>query len=342
MKATDYYVYVYIDPRDFKPFYYGKGKGSRKEAHLFGSDKSNKSQRIDDIRKEGLDPLIRVLARGLTEEQALLIEATLIWEFKDTILNKSGGHFSKSFRRHKTLHKEIVGFDYNHQLWYFNVGDGEHRRWEDNITYSYVGAGQKRIFRDFIDGLAPGDVIAAYLSGKGYVGIGKISGQAKPAKEFRLSDGSLLIDKPGLAPNIKDNLNDLDNCEWMSPVKWVKTVGRKEAHFQKNVGLFTPGSPSVTCRTTGDGSVPPREVRNTRPLRADGRKLQHHINRSGDVSCSLNSNTGQRAGLRSSSRRKTKEATTYFVRRYPVATQSETAEEGILNIREAIQLYVDT
>ncbi len=32
----------------------------------------------------------------------------------------------------------------------------------------------------------------------------------------------------------------------------------------------------------------------------------------------------------------------YFVRRYPVATQSETAEEGILNICEAIQLYVDT
>jgi len=26
----DYYVYVYIDPRNHEEFYYGKGKGSRK------------------------------------------------------------------------------------------------------------------------------------------------------------------------------------------------------------------------------------------------------------------------------------------------------------------------
>lgn len=30
----DYYVYVYIDPRNYEEFYYGKGKGSRKNAHL--------------------------------------------------------------------------------------------------------------------------------------------------------------------------------------------------------------------------------------------------------------------------------------------------------------------
>src|ERR1039457_6747322 len=40
----------------------------------------------------------------------------------------------------------------------------------------------------------------------------------------------------------------------------------------------------------------------------------------GDVSCLLNSSTVQRTGLPLSSRRKTKEDTTYFVRRNPVAT----------------------
>lgn len=35
MPATsEYYVYVYIDPRNFEEFYYGKGKGLRKNAHL--------------------------------------------------------------------------------------------------------------------------------------------------------------------------------------------------------------------------------------------------------------------------------------------------------------------
>ena len=67
MVLNDYYVYVYIDPRDFKPFYYGKGKGSRKQAHLLDTGESEKSQRIADIKKEGLEPLIRVLARDLSE-----------------------------------------------------------------------------------------------------------------------------------------------------------------------------------------------------------------------------------------------------------------------------------
>lgn len=33
-----YYVYVYIDPRKFKPFYYGKGMGRRSEVHLNGGN----------------------------------------------------------------------------------------------------------------------------------------------------------------------------------------------------------------------------------------------------------------------------------------------------------------
>jgi uncharacterized protein len=242
LKDADYYVYVYIDPRDFKPFYYGKGKGSRKDAHLFDHNPSQKTTRITEIRKDNEEPLIRVLAHDLTEEQALVVEATLIWQFKDVISNQINGNFVQKFRPARTLHKEIVGFDYNNRLWYFNVGDGEHRHWEDNIRYGYVGAGQKDVFRDAIEGLRPGDAIAAYLSGKGYVGVGKVVGPAKPAKEFRLSDGSLLIEKPDLAPNIRDNLNDLDNCEWMAPVRWKATVARGQAYFQRKAGLFTPRS----------------------------------------------------------------------------------------------------
>ena len=31
LQVSQYYVYVYIDPRNFEEFYFGKGKGSRKE-----------------------------------------------------------------------------------------------------------------------------------------------------------------------------------------------------------------------------------------------------------------------------------------------------------------------
>jgi uncharacterized protein len=238
MKKSDYYVYVYIDPRDYEPFYYGKGRGSRKQAHLLEQGENAKSGRIKEIQSEGLTPTIRVLARDLTEEQALLVETTLIWQSKDLLTNRASGHFIRKFRPRRTLYKEIVGFDYHHRLWYFNVGDGSHRRWEDNIKYGYVGAGQKGVFRDAVEGLSRGDVIAAYLSGRGYVGVGKVVERARPAREFRLKNGTLLIDKPNVAPKIKQNLNNLEDCEWMAPIKWVAAVGRKQAYFEKKSGLF--------------------------------------------------------------------------------------------------------
>ena len=33
-RVQNYYVYVYIDPRNNEEFYYGKGRGNRRYAHL--------------------------------------------------------------------------------------------------------------------------------------------------------------------------------------------------------------------------------------------------------------------------------------------------------------------
>lgn len=62
MASSDYYVYVYIDPRNFEEFYYGKGRGSRKEAHLFEAGDSPKIKRIAEIRAVGITPIVRVIA----------------------------------------------------------------------------------------------------------------------------------------------------------------------------------------------------------------------------------------------------------------------------------------
>lgn len=75
----DFYVYVYIDPRNYEEFYYGKGRGARRLAHLFDETDSEKVARIRAIRKEGSEPIVRTIAAGLTEPEALLIETTLIW-----------------------------------------------------------------------------------------------------------------------------------------------------------------------------------------------------------------------------------------------------------------------
>ena len=78
------YVYVYIDPRDTKPFYIGKGKGSRLFAHLHllaetdDGAESEKTRRIAEIRAPGQEPRIDVLCYGLSDAVARLVEAAMI------------------------------------------------------------------------------------------------------------------------------------------------------------------------------------------------------------------------------------------------------------------------
>jgi len=74
-----YYVYLYVDPRDGKVFYIGKGKGERCLDHLFEDDDHPKVKRIREIFAAGLEPRIEMLAHGLrTEQEAYNIEAAAI------------------------------------------------------------------------------------------------------------------------------------------------------------------------------------------------------------------------------------------------------------------------
>ena len=49
--VNNYYAYVYIDPRNLKEFYFGKGKGSRMKAHVSDSSDLEKAHRKSDLRK---------------------------------------------------------------------------------------------------------------------------------------------------------------------------------------------------------------------------------------------------------------------------------------------------
>jgi hypothetical protein len=50
-KILKSYVYVYIDPRNGKPFYIGKGKGNRLFAHLKDQSDIEKVAQIAEIRR---------------------------------------------------------------------------------------------------------------------------------------------------------------------------------------------------------------------------------------------------------------------------------------------------
>lgn len=233
----NFYVYVYIDPRNNEEFYYGKGKGNRKEAHLNSDDDSEKTRIIKGIKKEGLEPIIKVIARGLTEKEALLVEKTLIWKLGKTLSNKSSGHFADKFRPHNKLHLNLSGFDFENGIYYVNIGEGDHRCWEDCKKYGFLAAGQHMKWSLPLRALEVGDIVVAYLKSHGYVGIGKVTNRAVRVNDFQLGSKPLR-DLPLKQSNIFDN-SDNDNSEFLLKVDWIKAVDKQNAKWQKKSKLFT-------------------------------------------------------------------------------------------------------
>jgi len=235
---ADYYVYVYIDPRNFEEFYYGKGRGSRKDAHLFDTAASSKTDRIKAIRKAGLEPIIRVIARGLTEAEALLVEKTLLWKLGKLTTNIATGHFAEKFRPHDTMHQALSGFDFQNGLYYYNVGEGEHRNWDDYRRYGFISGGQGIKYREAMQGFNTGDVFAAYLKGRGFVGIGRITARAEGVRDIRI-DKKPLLSLDLVQPRLGEHADDPDRAEYVCLVEWLKAVPREEAQWRQAPKLYT-------------------------------------------------------------------------------------------------------
>ncbi len=83
MSETSYCVYALKDPRSdpAKPFYVGKGTGVRAWDHLAKADETRKGRRIQEIRDAGSKALVAPLVEGLSESQAMRLEAELISAF---------------------------------------------------------------------------------------------------------------------------------------------------------------------------------------------------------------------------------------------------------------------
>ncbi len=240
MKEEDlatYYVYVYIDPRNYEEFYYGKGMGNRKSAHLLDDSDTEKVRRINAIKEEGLEPIIKVIAKGLSEKEAFLVEKTLIWKLGRSLTNLSSGHYADKFRPHDTFHQDLSGFDFKNGLYYVNVGEGLHRCWDDCRQFGFLSAGQDRKWSDPLRTLEIGDIVVAYLKSHGYVGVGRVKEKAIRVDDFKI-DGKPLRSFELKQQNIFDN-SDNEKSEFLVKIDWIVSFASDEAKWESKSGLFT-------------------------------------------------------------------------------------------------------
>ncbi len=99
-RALQYYVYLYVDPSTNTPFYVGKGTGDRLLAHHGVEGSCDKGSKLDELRALGVQPRIVVVRHGMTESEALAVEAVLIDHIGlSNLTNQVAGHGTNTLGR---------------------------------------------------------------------------------------------------------------------------------------------------------------------------------------------------------------------------------------------------
>lgn len=130
-------------------------------------------------------------------------------------------------------------------FWFVNVGEGDHRNWDDNRKYGFIGAGQGERFSQSLQKLSVGDRIFAYMGGLGYVGLGEVVSPPAPVKDFVPPNSDKpLLHLPVSANKAAENADDPAKSEWAVGVRWLKTFLREQARTFK--GVFA--NPNIVCK----------------------------------------------------------------------------------------------
>jgi hypothetical protein len=93
--------------------------------------------------------------------------------------------------------------------------------------------------------------VFVHIPGEGYVGVGEVIGGAQPVKEFRVTENGRevpLLEASLTAPSMDHDLDNPDKCEYVVPVKWVKTVPRESSFWEP--GLFANQNTAARLRDT--------------------------------------------------------------------------------------------
>ena len=131
--------------------------------------------------------------------------------------------------------------------YYCSFGESKSRSWEDAVKYGFICAGGGSWYSNTLKLLEPGKRIWVNAVGSGYVGVGRITGIATPARAFLLDTThgqELALDVLKNASYHSEFVDDDAKCEYFVSVEWLQTAPLAEA--VKLAGLF--GNQNTVCR----------------------------------------------------------------------------------------------
>lgn len=132
---------------------------------------------------------------------------------------------------------------------YCSFGDGAERSWDDAAKYGFICGGGGPWYSKTLQLLNPGDRVWAKVPGVGFVGVGRVTGRAQPARVFTVTTAT--GDVPAMealkgAGYHRRFIEDDERCEYFVPVHWLDTVPLEEA--VQEIGLF--GNQNTVCKPT--------------------------------------------------------------------------------------------
>ncbi len=130
--------------------------------------------------------------------------------------------------------------------YYCCFGDGPNRSWEEAVKYGFISAGGGTWYTRTLALLKEGDRVWVKVPGKGFVGVGRVVGQRRPAAEFTVvtAEGERpALDVLKKGRYYRDFKDDMEKCEYFVPVRWLQTVPVNEAKHE--LGMF--GNKNTVC-----------------------------------------------------------------------------------------------
>ena len=121
--------------------------------------------------------------------------------------------------------------------YYVSFGDGVNRRWADGQKYGYIAAGGGSWYSNTLNQLELGDRIWVNVPGKGYVGVGRVTGKATPISQFTVTDdlGQKKLIKKVVPATPPDSVPESE-MEYYVKIDWITTVSLENAIKEK--GFF--------------------------------------------------------------------------------------------------------
>lgn len=130
--------------------------------------------------------------------------------------------------------------------YYVSFGHGENRNWDEAVKYGFICAGGGTWYTKTLFQLKEGDRIWVNLPGRGYAGVGLVTGPATRLSEFKVTvDG---VERPFLevakTNYHREFIDSEENSEYFIPVKWIDT--RPLNNPISEIGFF--GNQNTVCR----------------------------------------------------------------------------------------------